>query len=77
MIAFTMHNTVFLSKATDAAKFTAGQELYLFRGDAPVSPHPVVVADSDDCIGWIKVKDPHRVCKQARRGDDLRKEVRR
>lgn len=76
MIAFTQFDTIFLSKPTDATRFTPGEDLYLFRAGAPVSQHPMTVSKSDDCMGWLKVSDPHRVCSKAQRGDDLRKEVR-
>ena len=47
----------------------------LFREGKAVSEHAVTVVKCDDCVGFIKLKDPHRVCSRAQRGDDLRKEV--
>lgn len=75
MIAFAQFDTVFLANALDARKFAPNQQLYLFREGKAVSEHAVTVVKCDDCVGFIKLKDPHRVCSRAQRGDDLRKEV--
>lgn len=76
MIAFSQFDTVFLVNPVDARKFTEGQRLYLYREGKQVSEHPMTVVKTDDCMGFLKLTDPQRVCNKAKRGDDLRKEVR-
>lgn len=74
MIAFSQFDTMFLLKPEDARKFKEGDKLYLFRAGARVCETPVTVVKTDDCIGFLRVNS-ERVCKMAKRGDDLRKEV--
>jgi hypothetical protein len=75
VIAFTQFDTVFLLNPADVAQFREGQQLYLFRNNQPVSEHPMTIKSMDRAVGFIRMTE-QKICKQAQRGDVLRKEVR-
>jgi hypothetical protein len=75
MISFTQFDTLFLLNPSDAKQFTKGQQVYLYRNGQPVSEQPMTVSRMDDCVGFVRMTE-QKICKLAKRGDDLRKEVR-